>query len=373
MKGWVYIVTNESMPQLVKIGYTTNHPKDRAKELSTTGVPTPFIAQYAVLVENPRNLEQIIHKRLFDLKLHKGKEWFECTVEEAIAILKVECEEIQEEFSLTEQRKRAIEKFQQEYLVWWEEKKRKLEEEQLQEIRQKRIRDVYDAINDRKSDEEERIRRNNARIFSYDFKQLSMKNTYFVICLIVGFVLFLISDERLTIPDFLALTMVSLIIGLVLWLPVWSNLEKKYRARQEASKEYIQIVKRRKDLLLPLENLFPHSSFYFPGVEIEKKILNRIPNGELQNITIGKVVQANDNYLGGIVQNMSETWVVTLLMLRDPINKRSTRLLEIPVCVLPNESVPFISWKFTSENVSEKSWQIQNLFGYEVSLAEYLD
>jgi len=41
-KAHVYILTNESMPGLVKIGWTAGDPNERADALSTTGVPTRF-------------------------------------------------------------------------------------------------------------------------------------------------------------------------------------------------------------------------------------------------------------------------------------------------------------------------------------------
>jgi hypothetical protein len=34
MVGWVYIITNESMPGLVKVGYSSKHPEYRAAELN---------------------------------------------------------------------------------------------------------------------------------------------------------------------------------------------------------------------------------------------------------------------------------------------------------------------------------------------------
>lgn len=41
--GFVYIMRNPSMPHIVKIGFTTIDPHQRAKDLSShTGVPTPF-------------------------------------------------------------------------------------------------------------------------------------------------------------------------------------------------------------------------------------------------------------------------------------------------------------------------------------------
>ena len=37
--GYVYILTNPSMPGLVKVGKTTNTPNQRMSELHSTGVP----------------------------------------------------------------------------------------------------------------------------------------------------------------------------------------------------------------------------------------------------------------------------------------------------------------------------------------------
>ena len=41
--GYVYILVNDSMPGLIKIGKTARNSLARAKDLSSsTGVPTPF-------------------------------------------------------------------------------------------------------------------------------------------------------------------------------------------------------------------------------------------------------------------------------------------------------------------------------------------
>ena len=40
--GSVYILTNEAMPDLIKIGCTTRTAEERAQELYTTEVPHPF-------------------------------------------------------------------------------------------------------------------------------------------------------------------------------------------------------------------------------------------------------------------------------------------------------------------------------------------
>ena len=54
----VYILTNEAMPGLIKIGYTDKTIEKRMKELSRhSGVPLPFTCYYAVETEN-KNLEK---------------------------------------------------------------------------------------------------------------------------------------------------------------------------------------------------------------------------------------------------------------------------------------------------------------------------
>lgn len=84
--GWVYIISNESMPRLVKIGYSTKDPELRAKELNNAGLAFPYVVEYDILLENPYYVEQETHKRL--MYKNKGKEWFDCTVEEAIVAIK---------------------------------------------------------------------------------------------------------------------------------------------------------------------------------------------------------------------------------------------------------------------------------------------
>jgi hypothetical protein len=48
--GFVYVLRNRTMPDLVKIGFATSLAEDRAKDLSKhTGVPLPFQVAFSVL------------------------------------------------------------------------------------------------------------------------------------------------------------------------------------------------------------------------------------------------------------------------------------------------------------------------------------
>lgn len=76
MRGWVYVITNEAMADIVKVGFSTKDPSLRAAELSTTGVPHPYRVVYDVLVEEPRDVEQRSHRELSQFR--ERKEWFRC-------------------------------------------------------------------------------------------------------------------------------------------------------------------------------------------------------------------------------------------------------------------------------------------------------
>jgi len=86
MKGWVYVISNKSMPGLVKIGFTMKDPELRASELNGTGVPTPYVVDYEALVEEPRVIEGQVHVGLAEQR--EGKEWFRMSAESAIAGIK---------------------------------------------------------------------------------------------------------------------------------------------------------------------------------------------------------------------------------------------------------------------------------------------
>jgi hypothetical protein len=86
----VYIFTNEGMPGLCKIGYTTrNDVKERAKELYTTGVPYPFQIYYACQVKNGKKIEKILHKLFDEQRVNDNREFFETEPEKVILALQL--------------------------------------------------------------------------------------------------------------------------------------------------------------------------------------------------------------------------------------------------------------------------------------------
>ncbi|ALA58387.1 GIY-YIG nuclease family protein [Nitrospira moscoviensis] len=85
MKGWVYVISNPAMPGLIKVGHSTKDPELRARELSSTGSPHPYIVEYEMLIEQPARVEQQAHNALKNWR--ERKEWFRCSCEEAIAAI----------------------------------------------------------------------------------------------------------------------------------------------------------------------------------------------------------------------------------------------------------------------------------------------
>jgi len=86
MKGWVYVISNEAMPGLVKVGFTSKDPEARARQLDNTGSPHPYLVCYEILVEDPRRVERLAHGSLSGKS--ENKEWFRCSIEEAISAIK---------------------------------------------------------------------------------------------------------------------------------------------------------------------------------------------------------------------------------------------------------------------------------------------
>ncbi|EPS6961202.1 GIY-YIG nuclease family protein [Klebsiella aerogenes] len=81
--GFIYVLKNESMPGIYKIGMTTTSPEQRAKEISsTTGVPTPFSVVAAFHSKNPAKDEKMVHEAWKKNRVSSGREFFKLTESE---------------------------------------------------------------------------------------------------------------------------------------------------------------------------------------------------------------------------------------------------------------------------------------------------
>ena len=79
---WVYILSNPSLTNMLKIGYTKHSPEVRAKQISaSTGVPIPFKVEWAFRCFDGEYLEREVHKELETYRINK--EFFDIPLEEA--------------------------------------------------------------------------------------------------------------------------------------------------------------------------------------------------------------------------------------------------------------------------------------------------
>ena len=88
--SWIYILTNPSMPGLLKIGYTgLKYPELRANQLSkSTGVPEPYEVTWAFRCYNGLRLEQEVHSKLHAYRTNNRREHFRVDLDEAKEAIK---------------------------------------------------------------------------------------------------------------------------------------------------------------------------------------------------------------------------------------------------------------------------------------------
>ena len=87
MPGIVYVITNATMPGLVKIGVTSGDLEGRMRQLDNTSVPVPFECFYAAEVENPERVEQAIHEAFDDSRVRRSREFFRLSPDKPKAII----------------------------------------------------------------------------------------------------------------------------------------------------------------------------------------------------------------------------------------------------------------------------------------------
>jgi hypothetical protein len=76
--GFVYILVNQYMPDLYKVGCTERSPHERAAELSKpSGVPTPFTVLCYIEVPDFQVVERKLHQHLSNFRVSNQREFFE--------------------------------------------------------------------------------------------------------------------------------------------------------------------------------------------------------------------------------------------------------------------------------------------------------
>lgn len=93
MHGIIYVLTNEAMPGLVKIGLTTDSVESRIATLSaTSGVPLPFECHFAAQIPEEVNLaklEKILHQLFADHRINPKREFFKVEPEKVVLALSI--------------------------------------------------------------------------------------------------------------------------------------------------------------------------------------------------------------------------------------------------------------------------------------------
>lgn len=85
---FVYILSNPSMPGILKIGYTKRLAEDRSDELFNTSVPTPFEIEFIQASSNAHAVEKTAHKILVKFRVNDRREFFRISVDMAIEAVK---------------------------------------------------------------------------------------------------------------------------------------------------------------------------------------------------------------------------------------------------------------------------------------------
>jgi hypothetical protein len=88
-EGFVYVLTNEVMPGIVKIGFTEVSVEQRLKQLNNTSLPVPFEEFFAARVPDCRSLERTLHFVFGEQRVAVNREFFRINPDLAKAIIQL--------------------------------------------------------------------------------------------------------------------------------------------------------------------------------------------------------------------------------------------------------------------------------------------
>lgn len=85
---YVYVLSNPTMPDILKIGFTELTPERRSEQISNhTGVPALYEVEYAYRCVDGKKIEKEVHIYLCEKRLNKRREHFAISLEEAIKVI----------------------------------------------------------------------------------------------------------------------------------------------------------------------------------------------------------------------------------------------------------------------------------------------
>ena len=90
MDGFIYIMSNSALGNRIKIGKSSRDPKSfREKELNDTAIPESFKVEFSAFVENFDEIEKQVHQVLDQHRPNKNREFFTCSIPEAISVIEI--------------------------------------------------------------------------------------------------------------------------------------------------------------------------------------------------------------------------------------------------------------------------------------------
>ena len=86
----VYVLTNEAMPGIVKVGLTTDSVESRVAQLSShSGVPLPFECYFAAEVSDSSRVERILHQLFAEYRINSKREFFKVDPEKVVLAISI--------------------------------------------------------------------------------------------------------------------------------------------------------------------------------------------------------------------------------------------------------------------------------------------
>ena len=87
--GIVYVLTNDAMPGIVKIGITEESVENRIKSLDNTSLPLPFRFYFAIESKRYKEIEKLAHDTFSAFRVRENREFFKMDPERAVSALKI--------------------------------------------------------------------------------------------------------------------------------------------------------------------------------------------------------------------------------------------------------------------------------------------
>lgn len=92
MKGWIYILSNQSVPNWLAIGCADTDPATLVHQYGNSGIklPYPFELQYALRTPYAHTSLQKIHEALAEhcVNPEHNQDWFECDLRHALRLVR---------------------------------------------------------------------------------------------------------------------------------------------------------------------------------------------------------------------------------------------------------------------------------------------